>query len=703
MKKTNLTLLILFFSAILTAQNGFFNKKISGNKLAASTADLIPTDDNGFIMGGTWQAENYKTYGYITKFNNTGQVEWAKKTINNIDSSYHRIYSLKNGNFFWIHSKNNFELLSSNLSSLGAFKLPNFNILNFLELSNGNIVLSGLIKETKNLQNSSKNQIAMLNSNGAVIWTKSYSINQIPIYELPPIKETNDGQLICCFAGIDSTNNFIDLCKISAQNGTILSESTINTKNEYYYRGNICQDNNGNIYVCVSLGEPGLPKEPNILKFDKNGVLLWSKVYSVNSTAAQSFIEKKDGNFMLVVQERTDPFRSYYLSINQNGDIVTQFSEASRWGSLKSWYLKNGELVSSSVSKYDCDQNRFLYLDKRANDGKNACSEVSSIGATPKTFAPYTIVPMTVDQETFFTEKGKPLVFENDKLWVRNNYQYCQDTTFKKTLCKGNFYQGRTKKYYQSGVYRDTFPTTDCDSIVLFRLTFIDNSKAIQSKTQKLICDGKFVKIAENIYSEAGIYIDTLRNAFGCDSIVQTDIKIEDLQISITPDMTVNTAEKTQLNVSSISTIVKWQWSPTTYLSCADCSNPFTSPLQSIVYTVKATNDIGCTAKATIKVDIKPCNQIFIPNSFSPNGDGINDELTVFANVCAINVKNYQIFDRWGNQIFEAKDFAPNDATFAWNGKYKGEKVQAGIYLYRIEIEFTDGRSRQFSGDIAIE
>jgi gliding motility-associated-like protein len=181
------------------------------------------------------------------------------------------------------------------------------------------------------------------------------------------------------------------------------------------------------------------------------------------------------------------------------------------------------------------------------------------------------------------------------------------------------------------------------------------------------------------------------------------NLKIKDLELIVSDDVTVNTAEKTQLTVSSNFGNTTYKWSPAGYLDCSDCQFPFSTPLQSTLYTVTAENKIGCKAEKNINVTVKPCNQVFIPNVFSPNDDSVNDTHTIFTTNCAAKVLRYTVFDRWGNQVFEAIDFPPSDTKYGWDGTYKNQKVQSGVYLYRFDVEFTDGKVKNYSGDFWIE
>ena len=96
--------------------------------------------------------------------------------------------------------------------------------------------------------------------------------------------------------------------------------------------------------------------------------------------------------------------------------------------------------------------------------------------------------------------------------------------------------------------------------------------------------------------------------------------------------------------------------------------------------------------------------QVFIPNAFSPNFDGINDRFEVFKeNTTELFVKHYAIYDRWGNQIFFAENFEFSERENWWNGSVKQGIVDPGVYIYVVEITATLTSSTElFSGEISV-
>ncbi|MGB0839700.1 MAG: gliding motility-associated C-terminal domain-containing protein [Chitinophagales bacterium] len=138
-----------------------------------------------------------------------------------------------------------------------------------------------------------------------------------------------------------------------------------------------------------------------------------------------------------------------------------------------------------------------------------------------------------------------------------------------------------------------------------------------------------------------------------------------------------------------------FQWSPSTALSCDDCSSPTASPTETTTYVVTAMDELGCAATDTITITVFTSNKIFVANVFTPNDDGTNDELLVRA--IGIETMDFNVFNRWGELIFQTTD--PN---LGWNGTHNGKKVNAGVYVYYVEITFADGQTKLHKGNVTI-
>jgi gliding motility-associated-like protein len=137
-------------------------------------------------------------------------------------------------------------------------------------------------------------------------------------------------------------------------------------------------------------------------------------------------------------------------------------------------------------------------------------------------------------------------------------------------------------------------------------------------------------------------------------------------------------------------------WSPGDYLSCNNCNTTLSTPASDIIYTITATNNYNCSTVTTATVQVEIEATLYIPNTFTPNDDGLND---VFKAVCNhIHDLKMVIYDRWGLLIFQT-----NTIDQGWDGTYHGGKCQEDVYVYK--LQYTDdptNKSHNMAGQVTL-
>ena len=124
-------------------------------------------------------------------------------------------------------------------------------------------------------------------------------------------------------------------------------------------------------------------------------------------------------------------------------------------------------------------------------------------------------------------------------------------------------------------------------------------------------------------------------------------------------------------------------------------------PTQDQLVIARLINDDGCVAIDSIFVKVLDRIPIYIPNAFSPNGDGVNDFWEIYTSA-DIQSYEYEIFDRWGEQLFRNNKQSPDKYFQAWDGVFRKETMQQNVVVYWIEIIYTDGYVDYIKGDITI-
>jgi gliding motility-associated-like protein len=172
--------------------------------------------------------------------------------------------------------------------------------------------------------------------------------------------------------------------------------------------------------------------------------------------------------------------------------------------------------------------------------------------------------------------------------------------------------------------------------------------------------------------------------------------------ITLLPNATINVGSSYQINSSATTNIVSLNWTPSNTLSCSNCLTPLATPTKTTKYDLTATNDGGCSTTDSIRVQVI-CNgsNFFVPNSFSPNGDGINDRFIV--NGVGLNViPSITIYNRWGQIVFQKNNFAPNTPADAWDGTFNGQPAPSDVYIYTIQILCNNATLIPYHGNVTL-
>lgn len=245
------------------------------------------------------------------------------------------------------------------------------------------------------------------------------------------------------------------------------------------------------------------------------------------------------------------------------------------------------------------------------------------------------------------------------------------------------------------GNYTDTlFNQEGCDSIVrsidvILRIVEPNNINHFGC-----VDDGFSVDVNNTVYDEMNpTGQEQLLTDEGCDSLVIIDLLFSDLDpaTSIETDVNVGTCENSPFN-NTIPNNYSISWSPANNLSCSDCPNPLIEDGTEPTFNLTLTNEYDCSWEYEINVAYDAT--IYIPNVFSPNGDGYNDDFMVGLPADFVEERSFEIkiFDRWGAEVFSSKDW-----SFRWNGTLKDRKVPLGVYTY-----WLDFNCNQYEGSVTL-
>lgn len=188
-------------------------------------------------------------------------------------------------------------------------------------------------------------------------------------------------------------------------------------------------------------------------------------------------------------------------------------------------------------------------------------------------------------------------------------------------------------------------------------------------------------------------YTVTATNAASCSATSSVTVNVTNPPIvSAGQDVTITEGEKVTLKGTIKGANVSYFWTPVTYLSQANSLTPMAAPTEEITYTLHARTENNCGAEVTAGVTIHVEKKVAIPNTFSPNSDGINDTWNITA------LENYPgctvtVFNRYGQKIFNATNYPKS-----WDGKINGRPLTDGTYYYLIDLK----NGKTLSGWVAI-
>ncbi len=203
----------------------------------------------------------------------------------------------------------------------------------------------------------------------------------------------------------------------------------------------------------------------------------------------------------------------------------------------------------------------------------------------------------------------------------------------------------------------------------------------------------------------AGTQAFFVSDAAGC--VKEYEATIEgppDLAVSLGGDLTLNLGDSVLLEATTNFSGLTYIWEPAEQFNCLDCGaeemlKPFESTVVKVTIIDGPTN---CRASDQIRINVVRKRRVFIPNAFTPNGDGTNDLFTIYGGSDVRQIKDLKIFDRRGALVFTATNFLAEDPNNSWDGTYRGKILDPAVFVWLAEIEFIDGRTELFSGDILL-
>lgn len=209
---------------------------------------------------------------------------------------------------------------------------------------------------------------------------------------------------------------------------------------------------------------------------------------------------------------------------------------------------------------------------------------------------------------------------------------------------------------------------TQCKVTKAFR----HNIPVSYQELHEVICLDETYNFNSRSLGRSGVYWDTLKTALNCDSIIKLNLRVADEEFDT---VSAKIFEGEYYQVGNLR-----------YRK----PGGHNAVLQSV---------FGCDSLVHLDLEFY---KVFFPSAFSPNGDGSNDVFTIFGGPDLVRIKSLQIFNRWGNLVFQRNEMMPNENLNGWDGTFKGNPAPTGVYVYTAQLLMDDGKERQFNGSFVL-
>jgi len=202
---------------------------------------------------------------------------------------------------------------------------------------------------------------------------------------------------------------------------------------------------------------------------------------------------------------------------------------------------------------------------------------------------------------------------------------------------------------------------------------------------------------------QAGTFEISVEDIHGCTTDTTAIVEHPEQPLVVLPDdMDIELGDSVQIQALITPNIVDFQWTRTDGLSCTDCLDPYVAPQETFSVGLIVKDKNGCTAQDGVTLFISKDGGVYVPNAFSPNGDGDNEYLAVFTKNNIREIVDFSIYDRWGERVFSRQNFPGNMVQLGWDGRLRGQIMPRGVYVYSLTVERQDGVQETLYGNFTL-
>ena len=200
-----------------------------------------------------------------------------------------------------------------------------------------------------------------------------------------------------------------------------------------------------------------------------------------------------------------------------------------------------------------------------------------------------------------------------------------------------------------------------------------------------------------------GLYIVSGTNDCGTQTDSVHIIESNYPEIQLPAEIEISLGDSIELSpIVSHDKPLAFQWTPPSGLNCVVCESPFAAPYSTTDFVLAATDSLNCQTAAPVRVVVVDRKRIYVPNVFNPNSGGENGLLTVSLGSEVEQVLSAAIYDRWGGLVMSKQGLPASSETALWDGKYRGEDAQPGVYALVLVVRLKNGETVQIAKDVTL-
>jgi gliding motility-associated-like protein len=325
----------------------------------------------------------------------------------------------------------------------------------------------------------------------------------------------------------------------------------------------------------------------------------------------------------------------------------------------------------------------------------------------------------TVELGDSSTSEGPDIIYE----WVNSNGNF---TSYQKNITvrdSGTFYLKVTNLFNQCVSY---------DSVRVHLLT--NSLQNIEWEEFSTTCEGNADGYAQLLNIQGGVppyshsinggsftsaqvfdqlsggtYQVVTQDSLGCNYSSNFTIpEGNNLQVSLGPDRIIELGDSIQItgrvniNPADITAII-WNNAGPSSCSGTGCLSLLDSPYRDTRYTIEVMDTNGCIAYDELLIQVITNTGLYIPNAFSPNGDGLNDIFMIMGKTTGLKtIADFSIYTRWGEKVYQVQNFLPNDPAYGWDGTFRNQILNPQVLVYQIKVEKIDGAVEYLEGGVTL-